>query len=88
MPLGAEIPTACLVSVTEEISPSNGATTIPVSGRMPTPCPKTPAAKVSSGISSEGMTIPGTGAYTEPGWHWIAGTAGWTVFFSTGAALF
>ena len=50
IPSGEEMPMACLVSVVDEISPSNGANTTPSTGSMPTPSPRTPAAKVSSGI--------------------------------------
>ncbi len=48
--------------MTEEISPSNGATTSPISGSIPTPSPSTPEANVSSGISSLGITFPFNGA--------------------------
>ena len=88
MPSGEVTPTACLVSVTEEISPSKGATITPSVGLIPTPRPRTPAAKVSSGISSEGNALPETGAYTVPGWQSTVRAGFWdgAGFFSAGAA--
>ena len=61
------MPTACFVSVVLVISPSNGATTIPFAGSIPTPSPRTPEANVVSGISSLAITLPFTGAPTSLG---------------------
>ena len=55
---------------------------------MPTPSPRTPEAKVASGISSLGITVPTAGAMTSPAEHLITALVGAaTVGAGAGAAF-
>lgn len=60
-------PTACFVSETCVIVPSNGALTLSSASSIPIPGPRIPSEKTLSPICSIGITSPVRGAYTVLG---------------------